>query len=296
MIVVRLMGGLGNQMFQYAAGRALATRHATVLKLDLSFLERTPPGTTVRNYLLDRFPIVAERAVPSDFPCLEDKPLSVATRAWNALLRVTGRQCGTVLLDFDHNFVDSFFSAPKHSYLVGYWQSEGYFRNIRHLLLREFATDSVLGDVNPETVRAITTTCSVAIHVRRGDYVGTGGSASFHGICSLDYYRRAAVAMAKSIYCPNFFVFSDEPEWVRENFELSYPYTIVDRNQDDDPVGDLGLMSLCKHHIIANSSFSWWGAWLNENPGKKIIAPSRWFAGGDHIHSEKIIPEAWIRL
>jgi len=290
------MGGLGNQMFQYAAGRALAIRHATVLKLDLSFLERTPPGATVRKYLLDRFPIVAERAVPSDFPCLEDKPLSVVTRAWNAWLRVTGRQCGTVLLDFDHNLVDSFFSAPKHCYLVGYWQSEYYFRNIRHLLLREFATDSVLNSIGPETVRAITTTCSVAIHVRRGDYVGTDDSASFHGTCSLDYYQRAAEVMAKSIHRPKFFVFSDEPEWVRENFELSYPCTIVDHNQSDDPVGDLGLMCLCKHHIIANSTFSWWGAWLNANPGKNIIAPSRWFAGGDQMHSEKIIPEAWIRL
>ena len=294
MIVARLMGGLGNQMFQYAAGRALALRHRTVLKLDLSFFETTSPGNTARKFLLDRFPIVAERASTSDFPCLEDTSPSLVTRAGNAWLRMTGRQCRSVLLDFDHSIKHSFFLAPDQSYLVGYWQSEAYFHNIRDSLLHEFIIDTDDTEMNAKTARLIGTTCSVAIHFRRGDYVEAGESASYHGLCSLEYYQRATEIMAKAVHDPHFFIFSDDPGWVRGNFDIPYPCTLVDHNRPDEPVGDLGLMSLCKHQIIANSTFSWWGAWLNTNPGKNIIAPKRWFAC-DNIQPG-LIPGAWIQL
>ena len=224
-----------------------------------------------------------------DFPSLVDTTQSVVVRVRNAFLRFLRKQCSTTLLNFDHQINGLFFRAPDNTYLMGYWQSERYFRDNRDLLLKEFTVDVQTEGINAETTYQISRTCSVAIHIRRGDYVGT----RYHGLCSPEYYERGMETMARTIGSPHFFVFSDEPEWVRENFSTAYPFTVVGHNDPDEPVPDLALMKLCKHQIIANSTFSWWGAWLNENPRKVVISPKRWFSD---LPSDSIIPDEWIRI
>src|SRR5690606_26072631 len=121
------------------------------------------------------------------------------------------------------------------------------------------------------------TTTSVSLHVRRGDYVQLQSAHNFHGVLPLTYYKRAILLLKEKLERFTIFVFSDDLDWVRSNLQAETPVVYVDYRSDDKTATDLALMSLCKHNIIANSSFSWWGAWLNRNPGKQVIAPKPWF-------------------
>jgi hypothetical protein len=136
---------------------------------------------------------------------------------------------------------------------------------------------------------------AVSIHVRRGDYVSDAGTNRFHGTCSVDYYHDAVDRISGFAPASHFFVFSDGIDWAKENLRLRQPVTYVDFNDGEKNYEDLRLMSLCKHHIIANSSFSWWGAWLNPNPDKIVIAPKKWF-NDPSINTDDLIPNSWLRL
>ena len=148
------------------------------------------------------------------------------------------------------------------------------------------ADKKVLEDIN--------TTNSIAIHVRRGDYVSVESVAQTHGVCSLNYYRRAIDFVTHKVENPQFFIFSDDPEWVSEHLSTGYPTSYVIHNGPEEAFQDLRLMSLCQHQIIANSSFSWWGAWLNKNAEKIVIAPRRWFL--DKRNTSDMCPENWNRI
>lgn len=287
------MGGLGNQMFQYAAGRALANRHNTVLKLDMSFFQNTKVNETPRKFLLDKMNIRAECSLPSELPQLEGKP-SFFRQIKGLYLQLSQKSCDNVLLDFDHRISEQFFSAPDNTYLIGYWQSEKYFSAISEMIKSEFTPISNPDDVNKELSCYMRETNSVSIHIRRGDYVSNPDTHAVHGICSLEYYQKCVEAISGMINNPEFFIFSDEPEWVKSNLDLALPFTIINHNATEMPEWDLWLMSRCKHNIIANSSFSWWGAWLNDNPRKIVLAPKQWFA--DKSLTTEIAPESWQRL
>jgi hypothetical protein len=291
------MGGLGNQMFQYAAGRALAIRHRTALNLDLSFMQGDQQGNTYRAFMLDRLKIVAEIASPSELPPLEtDQDRSLLTSIKRGLARrFDRRRRWKVLCEFDNRINSSYFSAPDNSYLVGYWQSEEYFKDVSVLIRNELLPPESTGTRNLELAVLIGATNAVSIHVRRGDYVHDPVINAVHGVCSVEYYQRCVEEVAKLVRNPHFFLFSDEPGWARDHLEIPFPLTIIDHNTPDRPVEDLRLMSLCRHNIIANSSFSWWGAWLNSHPGKMVFAPKRWFACKDGI-PEGLIPGEWTRF
>lgn len=292
MIVVKLMGGLGNQMFQYAAARRLSYVSRVPLKLDLGWFRVTVPGTTPRQYALHPFNIVEEFASDEEVrrfvPC--SQPL------WALFSRCIPLG-GRYLREKHYHYDPNMLLPRKSGYLDGYWQSERYFSDVRDIIssdltVREQAQGKnrslglLLGDPG---------ICGVALHIRRGDYISSPSASKVHGSCTPEYYARAVEIIVAKTRHPHFFVFSDEPEWVRDNFPLDHPFSIVQHNDPDHGYEDLRLMTLCKHHIIANSSFSWWGAWLCRNPEKIVIAPKIWFAGASHDTSD-VIPASWMRV
>jgi hypothetical protein len=297
MIIVKLMGGLGNQMFQYAVARRLAWRHETRLKLDLSFLEGDQTGNTQRKPVLSHLCISAERAshwevaniTGSGRNILESTAVKLFQKS--ALAKLRPSVCREKHIHFDPIVL----TLPDNSYLDGYWQSEKYFRDIEDIIREEFTVNYPLAGENLELAEIIQVTNSVSVHVRRGDYVASPNVNAFHGVCSADYYQDAVMEIASLIPVPNFFIFSDDAGWVKEHLKLPYPVTVVENNGPDEAYEDLRLMSLCRHHIIANSSLSWWGAWLSLHPGKIVIAPKRWF-NDPSINTGDLIPLGWLRL
>jgi len=293
MIIVELTGGLGNQMFQYAAGRALARRHNTTLKLDVSRYSAIPEGETPREYQLDLLSISSERATDSDLANVSAPPKGIR-RLWPSRLSNRGRGGCTVFQEHLGRVNSQFFSLPDNTCLCGYWQSERYFQPIGDLIRREFEPAGPWSARNRQLAAEMADANSVSLHVRRTDYVTDERTRLHHGTCSPEYYATCMAEIADRIGSPHFFLFSDDPDWVRDNITTPFPKTVVDHNASADAaVFDLKLMSLCKHNIIANSSFSWWGAWLNGNPGKIVLAPSRWFA---LRQAEELLPHSWIKI
>jgi len=291
MIIIRLMGGLGNQLFQYATGRSIALKNNLPLKLDLSWF-KDQPG---RPYSLNHFAIIEDIAVPDEIAHLKRNEMRLLNR-----IVTTYKECSKPYyrrtyireksLDFDPNILQISGSA----YLEGYWQSEKYFKDIEDIIKREFTVIDPPDNENLNYARMIQSSNAVAIHVRRGDYISDPNANQFHGICSLQYYNRAIDQIMLTVKNPHFFVFSDDPAWTQDNLKIDAQKTFVVHNPPDKNYEDLRLMSLCSHFIIANSSFSWWGAWLSRNESKIVIAPSRWFQDTKYNDVDRL-PEKWIR-
>ena len=298
-VITRLIGGLGNQLFQYAAGRTVSARTKTPLLLDASGFA----SYELRRYELDGFNIRAELAsdvqlavvgvTAGEKPSLLDRikyrlfPQSASKPPLQELIL---REAG-----FTYDARIEHVRAPI--YLDGYWQSERYFSAIRAQLLQELTLNSDWGGGNEDMFGQILAvgTDAVSLHVRRGDYVTNAHTASYHGVCSLEYYRAALAYVAERVATPHFFIFSDDHDWVRENLQTGFPTTFVSINSADNGIYDMMLMKSCRHHIIANSSFSWWGAWLNASAEKIVVAPQQWFKEADKNTSD-LIPSVWVRL
>ena len=292
MIVVKLIGGLGNQMFQYALGRRLAHDRGVTLRLDLSWFDESPneDSDTVREFALDGWRMKVERATEDDlarYP-LSHPILKRLSRYFSPFLR-------PVVTERSLRFEPRVLRVPGTAYLSGYWQSAKYFDSIEGLLRADFSMDVPPCPHVERLAEEAGQAGSISIHVRRGDYVNNPATNAFHGVCTVDYYRLAAKRLADEVAEPHFLVFSDDPVWARENLKLEWPTSFVEHDTRCVPHNDISLMSLCSHHIIANSSFSWWGAWLSANPDKKIVAPAQWFRKPD-IDTSDLIPQGWIRL
>jgi GT2 family glycosyltransferase/radical SAM superfamily enzyme YgiQ (UPF0313 family) len=271
MIVVRLIGGLGNQMFQYALGRSLSQMHNVPLKLDISGFD----SYKLRNYSLDSYNIVADIATEHDLKYLYNK---------NSVIEETG-----------FNFNPDIFKITPPVYLIGSWQSEKYFNSIKDIIKNDFTIKQPLDIHNASIATQIQMCNSIAIHIRRGDYISNCETNQFHGVCSLDYYLFSIREIAKYVDNLHVFIFSDDHDWVRSNLKFDYPSTYVNHNGPVKDYLDLWLISQCKHQIIANSSFSWWGAWLNPNPQKIVFSPEKWFASAD-LDSTDLIPDSWFKI
>lgn len=297
MIITLLKGGLGNQMFQYAMARRLALRHGTVLALDLRSLLAPAPGDSVRPFELDQFHVVAQLAAESDAVELSGRYKGNLQRYLTGVRRMTGRARFRVNCYSERSFQFSpeVLLLPSDTYLDGFWQSERYFADVESHIRQEFRLRHPPGEESKKAAEKIKRVEAVSLHVRRGDFITNPSAANFHGSCSLDYYRLAVEIVTGCIASPHFFVFSDDLDWAQRELQLSHPHSFVDHNGPDAAHEDLWLMSLCKHNIIANSSFSWWGAWLNQNDRKVVIAPRNWFRNPD-IDTSDLIPSSWIRI
>ena len=291
MVIVRLNGGLGNQMFQYAAGRALAGRLGAELLLDTRAFEHAlafQPYSR-RAYALSPFRLRARLATASDL------------KGWPVWVVAIGMRLRFVRPLFRRwHFESALTYDPglrtlhEPVCLVGYWQSERYFIDVADGIRADFTLQEGLCGANAKLLELAHSAGSVGLHVRRGDFVSLSSAAQVHGLCSIDYYRRAIDLVRKRYPECHFLVFSDDPQWARAELPLDSSAVFVTGNAER-PEQDLILMSACNHHITANSSFSWWGAWLAVNPSKIVIAPKRWFSDARHDSSD-LIPDGWIRM
>lgn len=294
MIVVKLIGGLGNQLFQYAAGRALANYHKTDLALDTSYLKLVSNGAyTQRKFELEPFNISASIANEETLKVFNFNQGRIITR----LKKISPGLFNNMIFNEHHfNFHSEFLKLPKDTFLNGYWQSEKYFNSIRNKLLHEITLKESLSTKALLQEKQINEVNSVALHVRRGDFVSLKSANHFHGYLDIDYYKVALEQIKNKVTDPVFFIFSDDMDWCKENLAFINKKEFVDGKANAiSTQEELILMSRCKHTIIANSSFSWWGAWLNQNKSKTVIAPKNWFAD-KKININDLIPADWIKM
>jgi hypothetical protein len=286
-IVVGLSGGLGNQLFQYAAGRALSLKLGLDLVLDTTWFLGHPD----RIYALEPFSINAKTysgnvLLPKWIRRLECR----LARRW------ADKRLGVSIYREPHFHFDGAYPLVKHPvYLEGYWQSERYFLEYKEIILRELTLKGEVTDQFKLIETHIQSSDAICVHIRRGDYVSNPIVSQVHGLCSLDYVYEGIKEVSKDLLKPHCFIFSDDPEWVKENLTLDLPFTIIDIAKPHEVHLDLGLMSQCKHFVIANSSLSWWGAWLSPYPLKRIVAPLNWFANSKK-RIDDLIPRSWVRL
>jgi hypothetical protein len=299
MIIVRLIGGLGNQLFQYALARRLSVRRGLPIKLDVSgYTGRLDPHDPwPRTCDIVRFRIVAEVATaaevvrvmrrgwpaPADklFDCLE------AFRAYHRRRRLVEPE--SLRFTFDPALAAR---DVRHSVYLdgGFWQCVQYLQGIEDLLRQELRLKAPPLGRTAEYAEELAPGDSVAIHVRRGDYV-TAGPSGF-GALPISYYERAVRELAHEVPALRLYVFSDDPEWTRAHLHLSHPTTVISRDVDRSACEDLWLMSRCRHHIIANSSFSWWGAWLGRTSRQIVYAPRRYYQNHDRATPD-LYPAGW---
>lgn len=271
MIISKIRGGLGNQLFQWASGYALAQKNRTSLLLDTSVYERNK----VRQYELAKLGLELEFASNEQIEKLQSTTFYKQP-----------------VFHFDPNFSD----LSDNSFIRGYFCSEKYFlkaaTEIKSTLSKALPS-AILNSSQQELLDKIKTSNSVSMHIRRGDYAANESYNNFFGTCPLSYYKDAI----KTIFdkCGkdlNFFIFSDDLDWARANLSLEFETQYADVNSGHDSYLDLLFMSQCKHNIIANSTFSWWAAWINTNQNKMVIAPKQWFK---HNYREKAGQGVWIK-
>jgi hypothetical protein len=274
MIIVKLKGGLGNQMFQYATGLAVAIHNNDKLALDVSHYENQSPKDTPRTFELPTFNI-------STFSFKNITP-SKTTLFINKIK-------DKLFPNNPYSFDPKVFSSNN---LEGAFQNETYFIDIREQILKEFTLKNE-SEKFIETRKYIKSIPSVSIHIRRGDYISNSHAHTYHGVQTSEYYKKAYDHIVNTLGL-NFtlFIFTDDIEWTRENITF-HTNTYIISEHNFSSAEELLLMSYCSHNIIANSSFSWWGAWLNQNPEKIIIAPQQWTA--KNIQSD-IIPKSWKKI
>lgn len=285
MIVSRLIGGLGNQMFQYAAGRALALRRGVDFRID---------PRAFSNYKTHAFGMACFQAELNIAPSrlLPNPPAEGRLQRW-----FRGFLPGPLKVFTERGFTfdANVLALPDNTYLDGYWQTENYFSDFADAIRADFTVRHAPSEANRRWLEQIAGTHSVSLHIRRGDYVSNPSAAAVHGICDLAYYERAVahIRVATGID-PVLYVFSDDLDWVAANLKLPYPMHLVRDNDAATNYEDLRLMTACRHHVIANSSFSWWGAWLDGRPDSITVAPARWFASGTP-DARDLIPQRWVR-
>jgi len=294
MILVKLRGGLSNQMFQYAAARRLAAVHSTSVRIDTSWYDNIPAGATLRTYELHHLQITGERAsrwetIGTDgvrSTRVPDLPIALYRR-----LRPRYRFVAERYFHFD----PSVLALPDNACLFGYWVSERYFVDAAEIIRREFRFRNPPSLENQKWMARMAEAQSVAIHLRRGDYAADPAVTASHGLCGVDYYRRCVELVRQHVVEPYFFVFSDDLNWARENLGLGTDAEYVDHNQGAPSHEDLRLMSCARHNIIANSSYSWWAAWLNQHESKLVVAPERWMSNPS-FDSRDVLPMGWFQV
>lgn len=280
MIIVKIMGGLGNQLFQYAFVEKLKSMGKDV-KVDLSIYEDTPEGTTVRDSIYDMLNTKYEIATQEEIDSLFKRDI------WSKIWRRISKNANAYY-ENEPSYKPEILKRTK-GYLVGYWQSEKYFKDMRSRIVEAFDLSEMMknGDAAILDDRESDTE-SVALHIRGGDYLNKLNVGTFGGICTKEYYCKAIEYIAQKIKNPKFYIFTNDKEYAKTIVDAvldsageSISYQFVEGNNESHAYLDLVLMSKCKHHILANSSFSWWGEYLSDQSGI-TIAPSKWTNDSDN--------------
>ena len=286
MIIAKITSGLGNQLFQYALAKQLSILNKTELYLDLRFYKSDYSRETNRTFKLDNFNIILKPI---------NKPIEYISKATKLFPNRSFKPFFQLVKEPHYHF-DKEVLNVKSDWITteGYWHSEKYFIDIENIIRDElkFKNDptkcfeqfrnKIIDSNNP-----------ISIHIRRGDYVNHPIFSNTFGFLGLDYYNTAIEILKTKTIDFQFFIFTDDVDWVRDNLKLTHEHTFVINTSEID---DLHLMSLCKHHIIANSSFSWWGAWLNSNSEKIVIGPQKWFNNQPDWNTKDLLPNKWIRV
>jgi len=282
-VIARLFGGLGNQLFQYAVGRAVAERNKCRLLLDT---RETDAKGGHWKYALSHFNVTATIGDDSNLPPARSDTLRYYF--WRYLSKNP-----EFIREKHLGFNENINQLSANAYLHGYFQSEKYFADYAEVLHRELAIKTVPTKENERWQQKIDNCNSVSVHVRRGDYAAAGKT---YAVCNKNYYDRALEFIAgQAVSEPEVFVFSDDPVWAKQNMRFGVKTHFSDHNDSAKHYEDMRLISCCKHNIVANSTFSWWGSWLNRNPEKIVVAPKDWF-GKQKMQNPDIAPESWIRL
>lgn len=288
MIITKLNGGLGNQLFQYAIAKTISIKNDTDLKLDITSFTNSK-----RIFLLDKFILDFKIASPDEIKKLT-KYNKKYSFLWltNALKTTSNKIYRQEHADNYFHFDPNILIANKNQdvYMDGYWQNEKYFFEIKDILKNELKLKSEYDIKNTPIHQAITSCESVSLHIRRTDYL----TKNIYYQLTLDYYKKAIKQLSQKIIRPHFFIFSDDINWAKQNLKINLPTTYVDHSVNLKDYQEFISMSLCKHNIIANSSFSWWGAWLNNNPQKTVIAPTKWF--NNKYNTNELCPKEWIKI
>ena len=275
MIVIRITGGLGNQMFQYSLYKVLKKKGKEV-KADLS--------TFYQSKIHNGYELNKVFGIDVDIANYEDIYKYIDPK-----MDAVSRRNSYFYEENDYFLYHSWIFDTDNIFLDGYWQSEKYFKDIREEIIEDFTSNIKLDNKNIDMLQKIIDCNSVSLHIRRGDYIN---HPLLGGITTVEYYNNAINEIKKRVDNPRFIVFSNDTDWVKENLFIE-DSEIVDWNTGEDSFKDMILMSKCKHNIIANSTFSWWGAWLNENEDKLVIAPNKWLNG---YYTPDIWCEDWITV
>jgi hypothetical protein len=292
MITVNIIGGLGNQMFQYACGRAVSIRTGQSLRIAV---DQFGSYALHNGFELQRvFQLEPRRASAAELKQLLGWQAAPSIR-WLLGRPVMHWALGPRWCQERHfRYWPGIKCVRPPAYLHGYWQSEKYFVDVADQIRDEFKFRIPWDEADLAVLERMQAQPSASLHVRRGDY-NHGKNQSIYASCSMDYYHEAIRLVRQQVPGIRFFAFSDDPDWVETNLckELG-PIEMIRHNVGKRSANDMRLMSMCQHHIIANSSFSWWGAWLNPNPKKLVIAPTHWFV--NNPDTQDLIPESWLRI
>ncbi|KKR32411.1 MAG: Glycosyl transferase, family 11 [Parcubacteria group bacterium GW2011_GWF2_39_8b] len=277
------MGGLGNQMFQYALGRNLSLIHNTPFKVDYSYLK--VPNQSQRTLRVGNYRTILEEVT--------DKEIASYTSTFQKILDKI--RSNKKMIVEKSNIFDPNILLQNDGYFYGYWNDEKYFEANEKIIRDDFKLKAPFGKSAEAILERINVLSnSTSIHIRRGDYVSIKKIADTHGTLPFSYYENAIDKIKDKFPDVTFFVFSDDIEWAKKNFPRKYSIIFVSNPLIPD-YEELMLMSLCKHNITANSTFSWWAAWLNANPNKIVVAPKKWFVD-ETKYNDDLIPENWIKL
>ena len=299
MVIARLWGGLGNQLFQYAAGYAVAKKLGTELLLDpvQCYLDQNRPYELDRLNITGR-PWTAEEQKRIEFLIRLARPVDETTRGLPRLFKRCFLAPFSLYFSYaaDRNagFQSEIFDARGHVYLAGTWADERYFSRYGDDIRREFSFRTAPDEENRRWLDRIRSERSICVHVRRGDYVRVADTSARFGVCSLGYYQEAMRHMLAHVESPVAFVFSDDPAWTVENLHFPCETVYVAHNVGQRNEEDLRLMAACQHFVIANSTFSWWGAWLSPHANKIVVAPKQWSIDTQTIGNP--VPPDWLQF
>jgi hypothetical protein len=284
MIIVKINGGLGNQMFQYALYRSLKQINNDIVKLDLN---------EVRNYNLHNGYELEKVFNNLKIEEATDKEIIKLIGNKGLISKIVRKFKKSYFYSEDLNFNPDVLKFKK-KYIWGYWQCEAYFQCITEILKNEFKFKQFDDKLNIQLEDICKKENCVSVHIRRGDYLSEENKHIYGGICEEEYYKKAIDFIREKVQNPKFIVFSNDISWCKKTFGNDN-FIYVDWNTGENSYKDMQLMSYCKHNIIANSSFSWWGAWLNSNKNKIVISPKKWI-NIESANTDDIIPKEWIKI